>query len=372
LAIKTGQGRRKIMQDDTSPIRFNPGKSGYYKDDSKTRPTGSAGGKDFGKLMSKNEEEGKSSSGRKQIKGEGDSDEEGDEIALLDDEMPPQGPVSLFDMSKAQASKLRKPVIPDSKIVQAQPEASNAHSILGEGEKTTQTGPKVDVGEDIPLEPEHIGDAVKQSKVIELAKEPARPFDLIASASRDMPSSVDRPLNKSKNKETSPFNREQPDLSTVNPLATQSNATINTHFSTQTEKPVLPVKSLQEIINQMVKEVQSMEAEGKTDTTVTLKYPPVFEGAQLVVTSFDNARGEFNIAFENLTQAAQKLLEAQENKANLLLALEQKGYHVHIITASTIDEQRLQTSNVEDPHRDRNEEGNDQQQQHRGRDEEEA
>ncbi len=49
----------------------------------------------------------------------------------------------------------------------------------------------------------------------------------------------------------------------------------------------------------------------------------------------------------------------QQNKESLLNALEQKGYHVHIVTASTIDEQRLFTANVEDPHpeRDRNKEG---------------
>ena len=58
------------------------------------------------------------------------------------------------------------------------------------------------------------------------------------------------------------------------------------------------------------------------------------------MSAFDSAKGEFNISFENLTQAAQNLINLQANRDSLLHALEQKGYNVHILVATTLSENR--------------------------------
>lgn len=135
---------------------------------------------------------------------------------------------------------------------------------------------------------------------------------------------------------TTRFATEQADLSYINPLATTNHQlTIDT---TKVEKVIMPTANIQDIVNQLVEKANQMQHEGKTDTTITLKQPPILAGANLVVTAFDNARGEFNISFENLTQAAKNLLDQRLNQESLRLALQEKGYAVHIVTTTTLTE----------------------------------
>ncbi len=65
----------------------------------------------------------------------------------------------------------------------------------------------------------------------------------------------------------------------------------------------------------------------------------MFEGSELVVTSYDSARGEFNIAFTNLTQEAKQLLDSQ--RASLMRDLADSGYVAHIVVVTT---EALQTN----------------------------
>src|SRR5262249_54268378 len=129
---------------------------------------------------------------------------------------------------------------------------------------------------------------------------------------------------------------EQPDLSYINPMMAMAPSTPVEHV--KTEKLVQPVSNLQEIINQLVDKVTEMKEGGRTETIVTLKHPPILAGADLTLTAFDSAKGEFNIAFSNLTQAAKNLLDMRVNQESLLLALEKKGYAVHILTTTTLVE----------------------------------
>lgn len=131
------------------------------------------------------------------------------------------------------------------------------------------------------------------------------------------------------------FGREQqPDLSYVNPLQAPLAPTTNaTNGTTETAKSIAP--QLQEIIDQIVQKMYTAKVGGETDTTIVLKHPPHFEGATVIIKSFETAPGEFNIQFENLSPQAKQLLDMQENQKSLKLALEEKGYAVHIITAST-------------------------------------
>ena len=96
--------------------------------------------------------------------------------------------------------------------------------------------------------------------------------------------------------------------------------------------------SLQALINQLVDKLSTLKTGDVTDTIMSIKNPPIFEGSELVVTSYGTARGEFNISFNNLTQEAKALIDSQ--RSNLMNALEQKGYVTHIVVTTTEPRER--------------------------------
>ena len=66
-----------------------------------------------------------------------------------------------------------------------------------------------------------------------------------------------------------------------------------------------------------------------------------------MITSFGSAKGELNLTFGNLTQNAQTVVQQQQQ--TLLTALEQKGYYVHIFTATTADAQPIILTEAQNP-----------------------
>ena len=68
---------------------------------------------------------------------------------------------------------------------------------------------------------------------------------------------------------------------------------------------------------------------------ITLKNLPLFDGAKLFVTSYDQASKEFNVRFENLLPAAKDMLDMKQYQESLRLSLQERGYTVHILTATT-------------------------------------
>ncbi len=91
--------------------------------------------------------------------------------------------------------------------------------------------------------------------------------------------------------------------------------------------------TLQTLIDQIVDKLYTVKNGGVTDTVMTIKNPPILAGSELVLTEYDIAKGEYNIAFTNLTQAGKALLDSQQ--ANLLSALERQGYVTHIVITTT-------------------------------------
>jgi len=178
--------------------------------------------------------------------------------------------------------------------------------------------------------------------------------------------------DKSQEKFSSQFAaKEQPDLSYVNPL-NQPTPTERMVDSTPQRAPLLPALTAQQIVEQIAHhmEVQDFKATGLTNTTVTLNYPPIFEKAQIVVTSFDTARNQFNITFQNLGPQAKNLLDQQATQDSLKHALEVKGYMVHIITATTTIAQPVITD-ASDQFRGYKEQPDEQQQGRRGKQQDE-
>lgn len=90
-----------------------------------------------------------------------------------------------------------------------------------------------------------------------------------------------------------------------------------------------------EIIQQIVDRISVVSTDAQSDTTITLRNIPKFEGVQVTVTSYPTARGEINITFENLTQEGKLILDMVDNRAALKQALDQKGFIVHMITTTT-------------------------------------
>lgn len=150
--------------------------------------------------------------------------------------------------------------------------------------------------------------------------------------------SKERPVNAK-------FSQEQPDLTYVNPMHVGLQVSTN---AAAREAPVARPSihaDIIKLIDQMVEKITTFSNEGKTDTTITIKNPAMFDGATLKITSFDSARGEFNVAFQNLKPEAQKLL--QENMDGFKIAMQNKGFTVHIATASTVADTPIYTADAQ-------------------------
>jgi len=87
------------------------------------------------------------------------------------------------------------------------------------------------------------------------------------------------------------------------------------------------------LVKELVASMKTMTAVDRTETTVQLRYPPIFQGVSLVVTEFQSAKKEFNLTFYNLTNPeARFLIETVHNQEGLRLSLAEKGYNLQMIT----------------------------------------
>lgn len=127
--------------------------------------------------------------------------------------------------------------------------------------------------------------------------------------------------------------------------------------------------SLQQVVDQIVDSLYILKTDGGTETVVMLKHPPELAGAELSLTSFNHAKGEFNIGIHNLTQAAQLFLEQNNIRMGLKQALEEHGYTVHIITMTPEPIKTVAMESTESTRQDRQdrEDGKDDQQSGQGR-----
>ncbi len=89
-----------------------------------------------------------------------------------------------------------------------------------------------------------------------------------------------------------------------------------------------------QMIEKLVDTITAMKSDGKTETTITLNEPRLFQGAVIKIDEYDQAKGQFNIAFQNLSPDAKAMLDMQVNKDGLKKALEDRGYMLHIMTTS--------------------------------------
>lgn len=295
-----------LPDNSSSPIRFTPSKDSNYSSSESGRPTGSAGSrKDFKKVLEKSDDDESQGGGQASKVSEEEGEAAADQaIAAIGKK---RGPPSLFDLTATAKPVQPKQTRPDTggdvEIIERDDTVESPNALYSK--MNANTGEMRRVGRETA-------------------------DDGTGAALLDVPV---------KKEPTTRFSTEQTDLSYVNPMAAV-NTQAAPSVTVKAEKPVLPASNIQEIINQMVSQVTEIKDTGRTETIVTLKHPPLFAGANIVVTAFDSAKGEFNITFENLTQAAKNILDMQSNKDSLLLALQEKGYNVHILTATTLSENR--------------------------------
>jgi hypothetical protein len=97
-------------------------------------------------------------------------------------------------------------------------------------------------------------------------------------------------------------------------------------------------ETIRELADQIIQSIQIMTREDRTDTVVTLRYPPLLEGAQLTLSEFNHAKGEFNLTFGNLSPEAKLFLDRKLTEDSLTETLERKGIIVHTISTTTQNE----------------------------------
>jgi hypothetical protein len=89
------------------------------------------------------------------------------------------------------------------------------------------------------------------------------------------------------------------------------------------------------VIKQIAEHLAVLRAHDRQETTVTIKHPPLFDGATLTLVEHHHAKGEFNVRFHNLNPDAKALIENWQNQDLLRQGMEARGFALHQLTAST-------------------------------------
>ena len=119
-------------------------------------------------------------------------------------------------------------------------------------------------------------------------------------------------------------------------IAPQAEVTVTPEYQQQSVGETSASReALIELFKQAVDSLTTMISKAETTTVVTIKYPPIFEGASLTLTEYSSAHKEYNIAFGNLSPDARRLLEATGTEERLRQALVDKGYTLHIMTVES-------------------------------------
>lgn len=351
------------MTDRTQNINFNPNRAEEIKT-GKVAPTPRKTKKDFKKILAKEERDDQRESKSKELARkpkteESDTSYEDAELKLeAYDQKPKAKGVSLFDIASSTVEEVEAETsIEGEKVVKAEdaadellvadmPEDIQEESLSalfqGYGTKEKLQSMQLEMKN---LTNQQLADTIGYQRAAS-----ATPLD-------DLRKPVGSPPTKESKADIFPI--EQGDLTAVNPNAglSPTPAALQTQ-GVQTSAPPVRAQELQEVVDQIVSKLYTLSSKGKTDTLIQLKHPPLFAGSSVVITSFDTAKGEFNITFENLTQAAKQMMDMQENQNSLKFALEQKGYTVHIITATTLAE-TTQLVEGQSPERERREDQGD-------------
>lgn len=130
-------------------------------------------------------------------------------------------------------------------------------------------------------------------------------------------------------------------------------------------KEAAPAKPIEEIITQIVDSITVMRKGDLTETTMTLKNPPILSGATITLSSLDQAKGEFNITFAGLTPGGKQFLDIQLSQNSLAEALTRKDITVHQVITTTQVQSTIQAEQGQPSREDQQQRERQQQQQQR-------
>jgi len=391
--------------NSTSSVNNGSNANNNRSVDRRTRPDGSPkANKDFGKVLGKKKDDDRDDDKTSDV-------EEGEEVGDATDTSVAEGkrqrPASLFDLTAtkkapeqmiAQAPMMAKalpPRVPTAPGSNQNPDAevasddkvsddsdsdsgllvSNNSKLAGgssdslaaisgqnknSGDGSSASDSDASDSEDSPsfASKQQEAQAVADQTSAALSKQSVKAMDKEGSAS----------VADEKIKEVSRYSTEQTDLSYIN-LQGANQQIVASENVTAAAKAPPPTSNIQEIINQLVEKMYEVKQDGETDTVVVLKQPPMFAGANIILTSHENAPGEFNLSFQNLSQMAKNILDMRVNQDSLKSGLEQKGYMIHIITTMTeIEKPIIAEQSQQGHHPNRDQDGQQGQQgQHRRR-----
>ncbi|HRD55403.1 MAG TPA: hypothetical protein PLC42_03295 [Parachlamydiaceae bacterium] len=140
-----------------------------------------------------------------------------------------------------------------------------------------------------------------------------------------------------KGQPNSEYETNQPDISFLNPGQNPVNP-INLNTSQKVEQTVSIGSPIEIAVSELTDKLMIVQTKGQTDMVVQLNAPGTFQGTIVVISEFDSAKGQLNLAFENLKNEAKLLLDSVSNRESLLTALSEKGYIVQQFTTTTIIE----------------------------------
>ncbi len=137
---------------------------------------------------------------------------------------------------------------------------------------------------------------------------------------------------------------------------------INTVSNVSMSEKIVPPKvreDIMKVIEQMTQILETQKLQDRTNITITLKQPPIFEGATLVITEFKQAQREFNLTFINLNNPeARALIELKQNQDLLRSSLIERGYNLQKVTVEQKIEGLIASQETEKSRGERDSEGN--------------
>lgn len=394
--------------DDQSPlIKSTSGKSGYYRSENSGKPSGASGSsKDFKKILNSEKEED-NSSGQETVESRSGKEEVDNEQILpfessVHQEHAPaahpkvaSSPFALFGHGDEKMVTAKKSPLPEGRnteiaaaenvttetppslfALSSKKDLKPASLLLASRDKGAIKNAMLTDKNSVPTDPAEVEDVdtpaittdpdfIKEQAEVATQKKTKSEMNNMALENMDKTRDLQytKGTDSKEEKINSQFAREHTDLSYVNPLASVSQPTAIEPSQIQTDRPMPTVNAnLQSLIEQLVKELSVVTQGGKTETSIVLNHPPQFDGVKIIITSYESSQKEFNLKFENLTQAGQQILDQQQNRADLIANLERKGYNVHIFVTTTYSETNPLATNTDATPREREEQKNEERQ----------
>lgn len=145
-----------------------------------------------------------------------------------------------------------------------------------------------------------------------------------------------------KGKFNSEYATSQPDIAAIMPNISSTDQVqvqrVNLNVAQKVEQVVPVASPIHNIVVDLIDKLMIVKSAGQTDTVVTLNTPGLFKGTIVVISEFDTANGQLNLAFENLKGEAKILLDSLPNREALLQVLSKEGYTVQQFITTTIIE----------------------------------